>query len=61
MASRFFQCLCGRFATINMFEWLQGIHKIECRCGLQLKINTMKTAQTEWARFIKEKTHNGSG
>jgi len=60
MASRFFQCICGRFATIDMFSWIAGVKMIECKCGRKLKVDaslfgfTLETAKFAWKRFMKQ-------
>lgn len=54
MASRFFQCVCGDFATIDMFAWLSGLRAIECKCGRKLKILNMLSAHYAWARQVQE-------
>ena len=59
MASRFYNCICGRFATINMFEWIMREQKIECQCGRVLGVNdslfgfSLDTAHYAWNRYMK--------
>lgn len=60
MASRFYNCICGKFATVDMFEWIAGEKKIECQCGRVLRVNdslfgfTLDTAGYAWTRYMKQ-------
>ena len=60
MASRFYSCLCGRYATINMFNWITGEKEIVCRCGRELRVRdsffrfSLATAHLAWARYMRK-------
>jgi len=62
MANRFYQCVCGKFATIDMFEWIAGEQMIECQCGRKLRVKdsffgfSLDTAQYAWAKYIREES-----
>ena len=59
MASRFYMCICGRFATINMLVWITGDQMIECQCGRVLRVNdsffgfSLGTAHYAWRDYMK--------
>ena len=53
MASRFFPCICGRFATIDMCSWITGLRMIECCCGRKLKVGGMSEAKHNWQRYMR--------
>ena len=60
MASNFYDCVCGRFATINMAAWVNGVQVIECQCGRKLHNDSvlgfdLSTAKNAWARFMRGK------
>lgn len=70
MASNFFDCICGRFATINMLDWVAGKREISCNCGRILKDNSilgfnLDTAHYAWRRFMREEVlrdfYDGTG
>ena len=58
MASRFYQCICGKFATIDMFGWLCGYKWIHCQCGRKLNADegvfgfTLKSAHLAWKEYM---------
>jgi len=60
MASRFFQCICGDFAIINMWDWMYGRKEIRCDCGRSLDADkgvfgfTLNSAKYAWRKYMKE-------
>ncbi len=59
MASRFFNCICGRFARIDMAAWVNGIRIIECNCGRKLKDDSilgfsLETAKYAWVEYMRQ-------
>lgn len=60
MASRFYQCICGKFATIDMIGWLSGYRWIHCQCGRKLNADeglfgfTLATAHFVWRNYMKD-------
>ena len=57
MASRFYDCICGKFATIDVLGWLCGYKWIHCQCGRKLKSEgvfgfTLENARFAWKEYI---------